>query len=117
MPDPVLLQIQHDAQLKRVKFELDKAIKGRAMAGLLFNREQQLRKEDADRHMVELEEVRLDATAGACLARGYPYAATNVCSVVRRLQPLQLRLQSHMCTGRDMVAPNVSETPLLGLKL
>ena len=35
------------------------------MAGLLFNREQQLRKEDADKHMVELEEVRLDATAGA----------------------------------------------------
>ena len=87
------------------------------MAGLLFNREKQLRNEDADKHMVELEEVRLDATTGVWLARDYPYAATNVCSIVGRLQPLQPRFRSDVCTGRGMVAPNVSEALLLGLNL
>ena len=66
-----------------VNIKLNQAIKGRAMALLLLNRERQQRKHDADRHKVELEKVRLDAIEGARLARGFPHAsATNVCMYV-----------------------------------
>ncbi|CAM9235393.1 unnamed protein product, partial [Laminaria digitata] len=54
--DPILQA--RDAQLKDINCELSRAVEGRAIAVLLLHREQQLRKEDAERHMVELEEAR-----------------------------------------------------------
>ena len=55
-PTP-LIELQ-ETMFKRFKCQMKKAIAGRAMANLLFNREQQLRKDETDRYMVELKEVR-----------------------------------------------------------
>ncbi|CAM9514987.1 unnamed protein product, partial [Laminaria digitata] len=78
--DPILQA--RDAQLNHVDFELSRAIKGREMAGLLFNRERQLRKEDANRHMVELEKVRGIAEDGR----------TQISEYESRLEQMHIKL-------------------------
>ena len=54
-------------ELEHVKSQRNQVIKGRATATLLLNQEDKLRKEDAGRHLVKLEELRLDATLRSIL--------------------------------------------------